>query len=181
MKNLPNLLLVSGNGRDSGKTSLVCNIIQRCSDHKITAIKISPHFHAPGPGLEMIVQNQHYTIAEEKSSLGNKDSSRMLKAGAYKVYYLQVKDDHLKEAFTKLLQIVPPSTPLICESGHLRSIIEPGVFILINREGRNTFKPNYINQSFLANLILTFNGSTFNKTAQLTPLLSHWFRPMEQG
>jgi len=42
----PNILLVSGNGRNSGKTTLACKIIERFSkDHEITGLKISPHFH----------------------------------------------------------------------------------------------------------------------------------------
>ena len=42
----PNLLLVAGNGRNVGKTWLVCRIIEKISQNqKVTAVKISSHYH----------------------------------------------------------------------------------------------------------------------------------------
>ena len=41
-----NILTISGTGKNVGKTSLACRIIHRLSaTHKLTAVKISPHFH----------------------------------------------------------------------------------------------------------------------------------------
>ncbi|MBK8884338.1 MAG: hypothetical protein IPN67_18855 [Bacteroidales bacterium] len=51
MITIPNLLLIAGTGTKSGKTTMACKIIRQFSELKITAIKITPHFHETTPGL----------------------------------------------------------------------------------------------------------------------------------
>ena len=60
---------------------------------KITAIKITPHFHETTEGLLTISEITGYTIYEETERNSFKDTSRMLAAGAHKVYFAKVWDD----------------------------------------------------------------------------------------
>lgn len=132
MQEYPNLLLVSGTGRNTGKTTLVCSILKKFSfQHKIIAIKITPHFHDVNQEF-IIFKNENYIISEENNINTKKDSSLMLKNGASKVYFVQVLDDFLEEAISFLLNYINENILIVCESARLRKIIKPGVFILLN-------------------------------------------------
>ncbi len=86
---LPQLLLIAGNGRDSGKTTLACLIIQKFSpEHQIIALKISPHKHRIAAGGKVICDTENLYIAEETNAGTGKDSSRMLQAGASRSFFI---------------------------------------------------------------------------------------------
>jgi hypothetical protein len=131
MVTIKNLLLLAGTGTKSGKTSMACKLISNFPLLKITAIKITPHFHETTAGLLTISEKNGYTIYEETERNNFKDTSRMLAAGAHKVYFAKVWDDKLSEAFNEIMKFVPDGTPVICESPALRNFVEPGVFIIM--------------------------------------------------
>jgi hypothetical protein len=137
---IQNLLLIAGTGTKSGKTTLACRIIQQFRDLNITAIKITPHFHETTPGLTTIHEETGYAIYEETNTESDKDTSRMLKAGASKVYFAKVLDDRLLYVFNKIHDLIPEGTPIICESPALRYYAEPGAFLIISSQTTNKFK-----------------------------------------
>jgi len=128
---IPNLLLIAGTGTKSGKTSIACRIIKQFSNHNITAVKISPHFHETTSGLIVITESKGYVIYEETSIDSSKDTSRMLYAGASKVYFAKVWDNQLLDVFNEIMKLVPSNVPVICESPALRNFIKPGAFIIM--------------------------------------------------
>jgi hypothetical protein len=134
MVTIKNLLLLAGTGTKSGKTSMACRLIGDFPELKITAIKITPHFHETTAGLQTISEKTGYTIYEETERNSFKDTSRMLAAGADKVYFAKVWDDKLSEAFNEIMKSVPAGTPVICESPALRNFAEPGVFIIMTSD-----------------------------------------------
>jgi hypothetical protein len=128
---LPNLIIVAGDGRNSGKTSMCRKIIRESGVAGMIAIKISPHFHKNGDGLMPISESEGFTIYEETNRGTGKDSSEMLRAGAGKVYYIQVTDEFAAQAFGKVLNYIPAGNPIICESPSLIKHYEPGIFIIM--------------------------------------------------
>jgi Ni2+-binding GTPase involved in maturation of urease and hydrogenase len=137
----PGLLLVSGTGRNSGKTTLVCKLIERHHTHcNITAIKISPHVHLLDPDDEALVVDERYGIFRETDPATGKDSSAMLNAGASEVFYIQTNDRYLLEAFKKLMTISTSGNLLICESGGLREHVLPDLFLIIHNTSNSTIK-----------------------------------------
>jgi hypothetical protein len=135
-KKIPNLLIVAGDGRNSGKTSMVCRIIGQFRENGIVAVKISPHFHEPSAGLLLIESGEGYNIFEESNLWSAKDSSRMMQSGAGKVFYCQSTETKLEEAFDKILQIIPAGTAIVCESPALVRHFEPGIFVLMSGSDR---------------------------------------------
>lgn len=131
---ISNLLIIAGSGTNSGKTSMACRIIESFPDLKITAIKITPHFHETTSGLVMKSNLEGFIIYEETNGDSSKDTSRMIKAGAAKVYFAKVKDDKLFEAFIEIMKEIPAGTPVICESPALRNFVEPGVFVIMTSD-----------------------------------------------
>ena len=86
----------------------------------------------------------------------------MLRAGASEVFYLEVLDNHLSEAFNSLISIADPSGPVICESGGLRKIIEPSMFIMLNRVDGREIKAGFRKLNPLADKVVLFDGKGFD-------------------
>ncbi len=128
---IPNLLIIAGTGNKSGKTSMACRILEQLRQFEIVSVKITPHFHETTPGLVLMAAKNGFSVYEETNRGTSKDTSRMLKAGASKVYFAKVTDYSLAEAFEEIMKHIPEGTPIICESPALRHYAEPGLFVIM--------------------------------------------------
>jgi hypothetical protein len=137
---IPNLLILAGTGNKSGKTTMACRIIEQFRHLKVFGIKITSHFHETTEGLVTLIEESGYSVCEETNRDSSKDSSRMLRAGAVKVFFARVSDDTLEEAFYEILEHIPSKAPIICESPALRYYIEPGLFIIMDSPHINKSK-----------------------------------------
>jgi len=125
---MPNLLLIAGAGRNVGKTLFACRIIKQLSEKmRVTAVKISPHFHESAQEQKIISEGEGFRITEE-TLINNKDSSRMKQAGAETVYFVESAKESIYEAFSNLKRILP-SGPVVCEAGGVHEIVRPGIFV----------------------------------------------------
>lgn len=160
---IPNLLMIAGTGRNVGKTTFACNIISHFArNHPVTAIKISPHLHHQAEGQKIVASEADFQFIEETKSTGGTDSSRMLKAGAEKVFYLQTRDRNIKAPFEQLIRLIPKDQPVICESGALLNHARPGLFVLIKRDGQTAFKKGLDKLSYEPDTWVTFYGDHFS-------------------
>ncbi len=142
---LPQILLIAGTGRNTGKTLLASAIIEKYSaDFEITGLKISPHFHSGTDSLQIIYKDQNFNIYKETSLASTKDSSRMLQAGAHKVFYIECYDEFMKEAFEKFTQVADISRPIVCESPALRKYVKPGIFIIVDSKSNTNKKKDVL-------------------------------------
>ena len=133
----PNLLLVSGTGRNVGKTTFVTGLTRKMSAFApVTCIKISPHFHSVNYAKPSVYEKGEFAIYIETNSFGSKDSNLMRFAGAENVYYIQTKESSLKLAFERVMEFCSEDEIIICESGGLYTFIEPGLFFSISDECR---------------------------------------------
>lgn len=139
-KKIPNLLLIAGEGTKSGKTTAACRIIELMPGTGITAVKITNHFHETTPGLVLLKDGEGYAIYRETDAGSDKDSSRMLKAGAENVYFIKAWDASIAFAFDILLGFLPAGTAVICESIALAGLVEPGVLVITSSDVINKRK-----------------------------------------
>jgi hypothetical protein len=159
---MPRLIIIAGNGRDSGKTTFACRIIQKFGGMiPLVAVKISPHQHASVP-LDVDLQPDAYSIAEEVNTLSSKDSSRMLAGGAKRSFFVTSHDDKLHEVILQIMELAGKESYIICESGGLRKYVKPGIFLLVNRRGRNDIKPESLQLTEYNPVWITFNGKEFD-------------------
>jgi len=157
---LSNLLLIGGTGRNVGKTALACQLIEKFSKSELVcSIKISPHFHSLSTDCEIVEQNENYIITIEKDFLSNKDSARMLQAGAHKVFYIQTFDNFLQEAFLKVVSQIGKNNLIICESGGLINQIKPALFVACASPNKNEHKPVSTIFQNLCDLWLVFENN----------------------
>ena len=131
MKAFDNLIIVAGTGRNSGKTTFVCRIIECFRDEGVISVKITPHFHSPSAGLISIADGKDFRIFRETATDGVKDSSRMRLAGAEVSYYIQATDSSVKNSFLELARRnLISSGPVVCESPALGLHIKAAILFL---------------------------------------------------
>ncbi|WP_167608947.1 molybdopterin-guanine dinucleotide biosynthesis protein B [Maribellus sediminis] len=154
---LPNMLLISGNGRNVGKTTLACKIIAQLSKSvPVTGIKISAHFH-PYSDAGLVAKNKHFVILKEQN-ISPKDSSMMLQAGASDVYFVMAQKEHFNKALNELLKLLPEQA-LVCESGGLHEWIDPGIFLFVNLKNKPVEKTHLLEYE---PIIVENDGKNFN-------------------
>ncbi|MCU4163279.1 hypothetical protein [Carboxylicivirga caseinilyticus] len=128
-RNLNNWLLISGNGRHVGKTWLAERFIHQLSESEnVVAIKIASHMHQLGPEVKWLDGGpDKWMIGEETDTKSDKDSVRMLKAGAEKVFYAQMNDDiYNLDQLNYLDKVLTGEELIICESASIGNFINPG-------------------------------------------------------
>jgi hypothetical protein len=129
------MLLVSGSGQNTGKTTLVCRMIELFSPQlSIAGIKITHHFHPLTYEMPMIADNEYFKIFEEIRKDQPKDSSRMLNAGAARVFFVISEKEKPGEAIKELLKYLQEGVALICESGGLTEYIQPGLHLHVTNK-----------------------------------------------
>ena len=161
---IPNLLLVGGSQRNVGKTTLIIELIKRYkSDYPLIGLKVTSiypddgHFH--GKHKPLVSEAE---LFEETDLSGQKDTSRMLLAGASKVFYIQAEDEHILQTFEKFSKQIPSGSFILCESISLRKHIQPGLFILIKSVDNKVQKQSYLDVEHLADRILVSDGKSFD-------------------
>jgi len=134
-------MLLAGTGRNVGKTTLACQLIEHFSlKNEIIAIKISSHFHELLDNNEILYTEPNLTIIQERNNSKNKDSSKLLLSGAKKVFYIQAIDETLPLALNWLKLNIKPTETVICEAGGLRKLMIPGLFIVCSGNDDKSFK-----------------------------------------
>jgi hypothetical protein len=158
-----NIILLAGNGQNVGKTLFACQLIASLkSKFDVVGIKICPHFHKLPADTNFIKKTDDYQIIKEHKQEGTKDSNRLFDAGAKEVYYIQAKDDQLEEVISFLDGMISSTKPVIIESGGLRNILEPGLFLMIENKNNKKLKPKTIDYRKLADVNIEFDGDKFN-------------------
>lgn len=164
---IPNLIIIGGSSRNVGKTTLVLRLIQKyAKTAAITGLKVTSmrpgeeKFH----GSHYNLKPEEFTIVEETNIYSNKDTSRMLEAGAKKVYYIETPDSLIKEAMESFMLMHPDGNPIVCESRSLRSAIVPGLFILLKHYNPEKIKPGFNYSENLADITFTIGQHTKNSS-----------------
>ena len=86
----------------------------------------------------------------------------MISAGAHKVYYIEATDEYLRDAWNALKPLLPDEGPVVCESGGLRHLLTPSLFIMLNRSDREELKDGFKKLSPLTDKIVLFDGRSFD-------------------
>ena len=164
------MLMVGAAGRNVGKTEFACSLIRKFSTRckvigiKVTAIDSSdgscPH-GGSGCGVCSSLEG-NYCITEETDRQSNKDTCRMLAAGAETVYWLRVLKTHLKEGALALLDTIGAGAVSVCESNSFRSVAVPDLFVMLRSGETPDYKPSAKSVSHHADKTVSFDGNDFD-------------------
>ena len=165
----PNLIVVGGTGRNSGKTSFICRLIEKYKGIvPLTGLKVSAvypaekEFHGSHPKQA----EDGIQIFRETNSGNKKDTSRMLLSGAREVWFVSATDDKLEVALEEFFKIVGKETAMVCESNSLAGIIQPGLFIMIKRNEHLPFKPRVMELEKYADLLVNHENGPFDPVVE---------------
>jgi molybdopterin-guanine dinucleotide biosynthesis protein len=133
------MILVGGQAKNIGKTTLVCNIIAALSQLRWNAIKITTHRHE-AIGCELRIEGTSYVVWEQVSLTAQSDTIRFLRAGAEKAFLIQAEDAALEEAYSVLLSLLRPDSHVIIESTRAAGILHSDLFLLVVNGAQTDFK-----------------------------------------
>lgn len=163
----PNMIIIGAAGRNVGKTEFACELIRHYAPVetvvgiKVTTIK-EKDGKCPRGGEGCGVCSSligNYMITEEHEGPSAKDTIRMLNAGAEKVFWLRVLQEHLEGGMTELLSRIPKNACIVCESNSARAVVRPGLFIVIQETGSTTVKESCRTVIDCADRLIAFHGT----------------------
>ena len=125
------LLTVGGTARHVGKTEF---------------------YHGEHP-----VEEPGLHLFEETNRTSDKDTSRMLQAGAVRVFYLRTSDNGIKAGFEEFLRQIPGKAAVICESNSLGQFVKPALSIMV-KPVSGEIKARAVAQLECADLIVVSDG-----------------------
>lgn len=138
------LLVVGGQARKVGKSSLVVDIIAAFPNRNWTAVKITPYADTGcpvnGPSCDCSPEAHPFAIREETERVGKSDSSRFLAAGAGRALWLQTKEGRINDALPALASELASSSHGIIESDALVKFWKPSLFLMVLDPANPDFK-----------------------------------------
>jgi molybdopterin-guanine dinucleotide biosynthesis protein A len=164
------MLVLGSAGRNVGKTEFACRLIARyAAIHTVVGVKITTVKERDGKcprggeGCGVCTSLQgNYAITEEVDGPVGKDTTRMLEAGAHKVYWLRVLKEHLEEGVANLLEIIPEEAVIVCESNSLRQVLTPGMFLVVREKGSDAIKASCKDVIRFADRVFEFDGTDWD-------------------
>ncbi len=143
-----NLLLIGATAKDSGKTTLCERVIRKFSAQTVLyAVKITIfHGERETPG---------FSVTEETRSGDTHDTTRMLAAGAHRVFWVRCDESTVGPALKELFSRIPPETMIVCESNSARKYLIPALFIMVTRSGETEMKKSAAELLSLVDIVVT--------------------------
>jgi hypothetical protein len=138
------LVVVGGQARKVGKTSIIAGIIRRLNSLAWVAVKITHHGgegDLPDPqSAESIPAHLNFFCREEKDPRARRDTSRFLAAGAQRSFWLRVREGKLAEALPALFEALDGNERVIIESNSIMDLLKPAIFLLVMAESQHELK-----------------------------------------
>ena len=126
------ILVIGGNSRKVGKTSVVAGLIAALPAFHWTAFKITEHRHgvssADGKTCDCATA---WAVSEEKDRSGKSDTSRFLVAGAEHSWWIRTDPGHLEEAMPRIREILASTQYAIIESNSILRFIKPDLYLTV--------------------------------------------------
>ena len=137
-------IIIAGTARNVGKTTLACGLIKKLSKTKeiigvkFICLKKGAYQHKHHDEVDA------YEIFEEIDTSSEKDSAKMLLAGARKSFFIVSHEEYIKQALSELYQLINIDDVVVVESACIRNYIKPKDFIIVDKDNSEP-KKNYIN------------------------------------
>jgi len=146
------VVVVGGNGKDVGKTTLVCAVISALREFEWTAVKITAHDY--GPAEESSSPTQ--VLVREETEPGEKtDTARYLAAGARRA--LLVTRFGVDVPVEKIRTPLGEDRNVIFESNRIVDVVKPDVCVAL--VGSQERKPSFDRFLRLADAVLILGGA----------------------
>jgi len=129
------VVVVGGNTRNIGKTSVVAGLIAAMPELHWTAIKITQFGHgvcsANGEPCDCETADHTIAISEERERDSGTDSSRYLAAGAARSFWVRTRQGQLNEAMPRVRKLIAGAENVLIESNSVLRFLQPDVSLSV--------------------------------------------------
>jgi molybdopterin-guanine dinucleotide biosynthesis protein len=138
------VIVVGGNSRSVGKTSVVASLISHLPEFSWTAIKVTQFGHGicgsngEPCGCESGVHSVSFT--EERDAGSGTDTSRFLAAGAARSLWVCSRQGELARAMARLRKEIASTPYVIVESNSIMGFLKPDLYLLVLDPAKEDFK-----------------------------------------
>jgi len=168
----PDFVVIGSTGRNTGKTEFAGRLIAKYSGENtvygVKVVTIDPNEgNCPrgGKGCGVCTSlDGDFEITEETELIPGKDTTRMLQAGAQKVFFLKVSIHSLQKGLQALLQVIPENVFTVCESNSIRKVLKPGLFLVIKNLNEEGIKESCAEVINMADKVINFIDMNWNFT-----------------
>ncbi len=139
-------LVVGGNSRNIGKTSLACALIASTRDLEWTAVKITQFGHgicsSTGEPCGCAIDDPEcpFDIALESGEKPGSDTARMLRAGAREALWVRAAMGRLGLAMPAVRKRIAGSKHVLIESNSVLDFLAPDVYLAVLHFDERDFK-----------------------------------------
>jgi hypothetical protein len=138
------LVVVGGQARKVGKTSVIAGLIRGLNTLAWTAVKISHHGgdadSQDTQSADDLPAHLEFLWSEEKDPKALRDTSRFLAAGARRSLWMRARGGGLAQALPGLLEALEGDEHVIIESNSILAFLQPAVFLLVMGEAWRDWK-----------------------------------------
>ena|SRR5215469_8093425 len=140
------IVVVGGHSRSVGKTSVVVGLIEHLREMQWTAMKITQFGHgicsANGEPCDCAINEEDHcsVITDERSRVGDSDTSRFLIAGATRSLWVRTRQGRLAETMPRLRCEMEKGGNFIVESNSIIGFLRPDLYLTVLDQGTVDFK-----------------------------------------
>ncbi|MBU8913782.1 MAG: NTP transferase domain-containing protein [Spirochaetales bacterium] len=167
---VPQSVMVGSVGRNTGKTEFACALIRSLARRtRVFAVKVTTIYEGrvscvrgdEGCGV-CTSMDCEWLLTEEFNKDRAKDTSRMLAAGADRVWWLRVREGSLADAARELTRLIPEGGVLVFESNSIRRVCEPDLFFMLGDPAVGEVKESARSALKEVDRVVAFDGRSFN-------------------
>lgn len=166
------IVVIGGQSRNVGKTSLACGLIAGLPERNWTALKITQFGHGfcarDGKACDCAAgsPDHPYALGRELNAAGNTDTARMLRAGAREVYWLRVLQGRLQDALPLASDRWGADANVLIESNSVLEFLEVDLYLPVVDAAVEDFKPSALRLLPRADALAVVGGELNQRTAQ---------------
>jgi molybdopterin-guanine dinucleotide biosynthesis protein len=129
------LVVVGGQTRNIGKTSVVAGLIARLPELRWTAFKITQYGHgfctADGKPCQCQTEDACVAVSVERDATSGTDTARFLAAGAARSIWVRTRVGQLAEAMPRIREELAHAENAILESNSILDFLEPDLYLTV--------------------------------------------------
>jgi len=175
--------MIGAAGRNAGKTELACQVIRRVSPTiPVIGVKVTTvddrggDCPRGGEGCGACSSfSGDFCMTEEHGLEPRKDTSRLLAAGANKVFWIRILRQTMDQAVSLLKELLEPGAVMVLESNSMRLAVDPDLFFVVKEKGSNSCKPSCVAAAHLADAVFESDGARFSPSPEsISFAFGHW-------
>ena len=138
------IIVVGGQSRSVGKTSVAAGLLEAFAAHCWTAFKITQFGHGRcslnGKVCHCATADHRWAITEEREPSGRSDTSRFLRAGAKRVFWVRTQQGRLADAVPAIRERLAAADNTLIESNSIVQFIRPDLYLTVLDPAVKDFK-----------------------------------------